>query len=122
MARKKKKKKKTTKRIVRIKRIAWGLGIAALVTITMLRYFQTVRGGAFLLDAGFSGRYRVVQEALSEKVTKALYPLAIFSDDIKISLRILTSHIVEQTSATANQTQQSSSRGIILAVSPHVLG
>ncbi|MBU8922363.1 MAG: divergent polysaccharide deacetylase family protein [Bacteroidales bacterium] len=85
MARKKKKKKQTTKRIVRIKRIAWGLGIAALVTITMLRYFQTVRGGAFLLDMGFSGRYEVVQEALSEKVKEVLHPLAILDDDIKIT-------------------------------------
>jgi len=45
-----------------------------------------------------------------------------FSDDIEISLRILASHVVEQASSTANQTQQSSSRGVILAVSPHVLG
>ncbi|MCK4537477.1 MAG: divergent polysaccharide deacetylase family protein [Candidatus Krumholzibacteria bacterium] len=86
MARKKKKKKKTTKHIARVKRIAWSLGIAALVTISLLRYFQTVRGGAFLLDAGFSGRYTVVQEALSEEVIKALHPLAIFADDIKVTM------------------------------------
>jgi polysaccharide deacetylase 2 family uncharacterized protein YibQ len=84
MATKKKKKNKSTKHIARVKRIAWSLGIAALITIALMRYFQTVRGGAFLLDVGFSGRYKVVQEALSEKVMEALYPLAILDDDIKV--------------------------------------
>jgi hypothetical protein len=54
--------------------------------------------------------------------SEGLLTNAQLSDDIEISLWILTPHIVEQTSATANQTQQASPGGVILAVSPHVLG
>ena len=44
-----------------------------------------------------------------------------FSDDIEVSLRLFTPHIVKQTSATAHKTQQASSRSIILTVCPHML-
>lgn len=44
-----------------------------------------------------------------------------FSDDIEVSLWVFAPHVVEQTSATADQTQQASSRGVVFAVRPHVL-
>lgn len=51
-----------------------------------------------------------------------LFTDAQLSDDIEIPLRIFTSDVVEQTSATTDQTQQAATRGIILAMGSHVLG
>ncbi len=49
-----------------------------------------------------------------------LFANAQFSNDIEITLRVLAAHIVQQTSATADQTQQTTPRSKVLAMGSHV--
>jgi len=53
---------------------------------------------------------------------KSLLTDAKFTDDIKVSLRILATDVVEQPSAAGDQSEQTASRGKILAMGSHVLG
>jgi len=64
--------KKRSKKRPRLGTLAFVLIILIVLGVAAVRYLRTPAGGAFLLDAGFEGRYESVQKDLDRRIVQAL--------------------------------------------------
>lgn len=80
--------KSTGKNAARLVGVAWTLAVLAIVAIVAVRYSQTPKGNAFLLESGFEDRYDRVQEDMGGRIVDAISSLGVKRDEIVVDMEL----------------------------------